>query len=609
MLNKYPILSSFIEFLLRILLFSYSGDLLLSAARCCKSRKPTNFRSFYINLRAFCGRETNKIDALDTGLGLRGRALCRYSLRKLRILSCLSSFLNKNRENFKFSLKIFNFIIKMILLHIFLMLLPAFLNFCPTELATLQSFNNFLSKNSYSLVLFTSPSCKLSNSLQKPLKFHCETLKTRYEDTKSRFFAEIGLASLNIENFPSLQQVFNVSSTPKLLLFRENWPFRAISWEKLRENGFLQLLIREILADVAKIESFEEIVRVFERFPRNALLFIEKTDLRMNFLLDNLLKIKEIFKEVQLFRVNLQTNREFWREVCWENAGKLLLVRENAHFQEISLENASKFEEMTQFFEKFFYSGDVLYNFNEIIARKMLEDANLTVFLFFLEEKQEFLQEDLRELQEFNRKFKEIRVFFAEKAQKPMQKWTNFLGNQGNLFILSQKNKDFNILKYVFPKNSRISQENLRVFLENYQENRLQPVLRSNEPLRKLEETRENLVFFTGEQFFNEITNKTQRNKEFLVVFCQEKDEKFLKIKSFFTNFAEKLQHLRDFAIVLFDPERNDFIGKEIRVFPTLRLFPKKSEENCEEFKENVVTEELVDDFLQRNLRILKKND
>ncbi len=74
---------------------------------------------------------------------------------------------------------------------------------------------------------------------------------------------------------------------------------------------------------------------------------------------------------------------------------------------------------------------------------------------------------------------------------------------------------------------------------------------------------------------------------------------------NFFEEFAGELFHLESLIFAIFDPETDDFRGKEVRYYPTIRLFKANARENPLEFNGNTIEKSGLDEFLRNSLSIL----
>lgn len=478
------------------------------------------------------------------------------------------------------------------------------------SIKSMMSYHRFLEKYEYSLILFTSDECKFSNKFQKSINLSSKKVKDFYNKTKDPFFLSIGFAKIKLNNLPSLAYLLNLSQTPTFLLFRGIYPYKFLTINYHDKSDLVEWTIKEILKDIKKIQTKQEIELFFLNFRESVVIIMDSNDYRQGLILNYFLKVKDIYPNVQYRRVEPYIVFEepfFWEDKCHYSIKILFYFGKNEEFEVIELKDGSfiSYEDLVFLFDKYFLPANGIHPFDEVLVRKFLK-MRYPILLYILSEDDNSSQK-LEILQTFCQKNNEIRGFFIKDNKFDLRKWINFLGKKGYLFLITQENEDSNILKFPFPIKQIISIENLEFFYKDYLNQKIEPYLRNNPQLSLNNNFQENLLFYDAKDFHQKIILKNNRNQDFLLVFCSEKDDKFTVILEFFQKIANKLFHLQDFTIIFFDPEKNDFIGKEIRFFPTIRLYTTKNE--IIEYPSNILEENSLDVFLQNSLTILNKTN
>ena len=473
---------------------------------------------------------------------------------------------------------------------------------------TIIAYNEFLKNHTYSLVLFTIPKCSLSKYAKKSIKTVSRNLKNK---ANVDFFENLGIAIVNLKKINSLQENLNISSTPLIMIFRETFPFKRFigAYEK---TDFLQWFLQEITRDIPKISNFDEFRKNNEK---SVSVLVDREDLRKHSILQVLLKMKENFNDLQygyhfiIKKGFLEESQCFEAEIYFKN-------RENEEKIKFSDEIWEKFEFLKEKIEEFFFLNEKYNFFDENKIRRVLA-KKIGVFMFwsFFEDKKPSEKiEKILKFSEFHQK--EFRVFFAriEFQDVNIRKWLRFLGFDlektekidEKIIYLKQDHIDDNIEKYILDDKITVNLESLEEFHKGIYTGKTKPYLRNLDV--KSPEITENLIrmnAFSYKKYITENKDSSKKDKDIFIAFCPESDQRCGKFLGFFEDFAAGLYHITDLLFGIFDPEKNDFLGKEIRVFPTLRLFPAGNRNKFEEFRGEELNQENLDIFLKGHLTVL----
>lgn len=494
---------------------------------------------------------------------------------------------------------------------LFFLIVPTLSKFKPPKKGeifkpkTLMAYNEFLKNHTYSLVLFTIPKCSLSKFAKKSIKMASKNLKNK---EKLAFFESLGIAIVNLKKIDFLQENLNISSTPLIMIFREIFPFKKFigAYEK---TDFLQWFLQEITRDIPKIRNFDEF-KVYN--DKSVSVLVDKEDLRKHSILQVLLKMKEIYNDLQ-YGYYFSENKGFLEEIQCFEAEIYLKNRENEEKIQIENEIWEKVDFLKEKIEEFFFLNEKYSFFDENKIRRVLaKKMGVLMFWSLFEEKIPSVKiEKLMKFSEFHQT--EFRIFFAkiETQDVNVRKWLRFLGFDlenpekitEKIIFLKQNHIDDNIEKYVFDEKKAVTLEFLEEFYKGVYTGKTKPYLR-NLPIKSPEIT-ENLIRLNALSYKKYITENKDSSKDIFIAFCPESDKRCLKFLGFFEDFAAGLYHINDLLFAIFDPEKNDFLGKEIRVFPTLRFFPAGNRGKFEEFGGGELNQENIDIFLKEHLTVL----
>ena len=486
-------------------------------------------------------------------------------------------------------------------------------------------FLSFLSSHRYSLILFTHTNCKLSRSLKPYMRKTLKSLKSRYKKTKDPFFISLGLSIVNLKYATYAQKALNIEKTPTIMIFRGLTPYKTHIGGFPKDVNMLDWFIKEISRDIVEIENEDIFFRNYKKiaiYASNNAEYDGETN-------KNLMYIKEKYKDIQIRRMNLLDFRKICQKMsflmnfqCFPEYGVLALYNEGFYTEIPFLEKIYDIKGLFKIFDDFFYSIDLVFLFEEKIIRRLLgENNDIMILLTSYDDQKAYVKAAKDNFLEFIRlyhdAYKMLRFSLALTTSKDrnMIKWLRFFGynieknNENALILINQKDKESNILKYFYKENGKtqgefdISIKKYMNFYQNYIKGSIKPYFRRSAVFPKKIEV--NLYRLDSYDFEKYLKNIEYSNKDLLIGFCPEKDYRCNKFYRFFEDLADELYHLEDLMFGFFDPETDDFIGKEVRVFPCIRLYPARKREEFIEFHGDEAKKEDIDDFLKKYLTIL----
>jgi len=476
---------------------------------------------------------------------------------------------------------------------------------------SITSYNEYLKNHTYSLVLFSMPNCALSKYARKTIKIAFKAFKTK---PKEPFFDNLGLSIVNLKRVPSLAKTLNISSTPQLMIFRETFPFKNFLGSYYENSDkILNWFLQEITRDIPKISDLNLFL---ETKPKSAVLLCDSEDLRRHSILQLLLKVKEIYEDVQYayFLMDSMTLKGNFLNIfqCFDAEIHLKNQGFKESIQITSDESVRDVKGLVEKFDNFFLLKEKYWFFQESILRKVLSKRGwVMMYWSYFEQKDSNLIESLLKFSNDNNENPKLFLAKIDIQDTQIRKWLRFLGFdiekpsniKETLIFLRQDHIEDNILKYIYDKEE-ISLKNLENYFEEIRQGKKQPHFRNFQktPVK----IAQNLIRMDSVSYRKFIEKNEDNSKDFLIAFCPERDKRCGKFLDFYKEFAEGLFHLNDLMFGVFDPETNDFQGKEVRVFPTIRLFPAKNRKNVEEFRGKEINQASLDEFLKKHLTILQ---
>jgi len=153
--------------------------------------------------------------------------------------------------------------------------------------------------------------------------------------------------------------------------------------------------------------------------------------------------------------------------------------------------------------------------------------------------------------------------------------------------------------KYLF--KGEISIENLRIFVKDFSENRLEPWLKS-EPIP--DEKYEGDVRIVVGKNFNEVVIESEN--DVFVNYYASWNGHCRVFESKFSEFAKKLRNVEGLVIAKMDWTKNEIEGLEVRHYPELRFYPKGQKDKPVEYDRMLTVEDMIE-YLKEHSESVRK--
>lgn len=506
-------------------------------------------------------------------------------------------------------------------------------------LLTEEELFDSIKKFEYSIIFFYLPGCKYSHLFLTEFEGAIKNINDYLKDENNK---TIYFSRLELNGSSNIIRSLKIEEVPNIYFFKKEKEILVFNGER-NANGIFKWIYIE--TQVKKIEELEceELVLFMQENKRYCILFENKRNKKYEKDVWHAFKqLKTYFPEIKLIASSCETFSFKTEQIYCKYLAK-----------EISLELKENLNFTTLLPIIHSLTYDFIFLFNEDLIMNYLHQNN-TIVILWADDSNEInnnlTSESFKNFAISNSNLLSFKFSFAYTIDPLNTKWLNFFGldkkepSQPILTILHlSKNK--NIVKYILKPTSyheSLTQTEIALFFQKFRNNDLKPFIRSEQiekdefsehidiisdhhtksenlgkhefmehkyfqpdDINKKYLNKKNFQKLTGLNFSNATENL---KKDALVVFCPERFQKCQEVWRIFDDLTDQLAHLeREFTVWRFDPEKNDFDGRPLVYFPTVRLYLKGRKEPLE--FQNDVSIENLNNFLRKHLTAINKND
>lgn len=476
-----------------------------------------------------------------------------------------------------------------------------FIQSFPIKKLTHDTIISFLNSSKFSIVLFYLPKCEYSKNIISILKQASKKLKKYTINSQSSTSITFGFGKINVLKEIFLSNSFKIQETPIIYLFKGEKPIKIFSGERTSENIY-DFIFRETQYETQELLC-EEIELFMKNNYKSVILFHEKESDNKK-LLNNFRELKKYFTDISYGLSECEFYSSNENMIVFKN------FKTTSNFY-LKTEEDYNLDSMIVFINENNNNG--IFVFEEKIIMSYLRKKIKIMILFTNDDTSlEYISRTTQNFKLFAENYRNLLKFsVAFNLDFKNKNWLNFIDFNSNFSDISLIIVEFgqfdNLNKYIYMESDKkthkqfnLSYNDILNFYFSYKNNTLKPYIRSEKKINfNLNKT--NFIRLVASNFEEIVYD---RNKDVLVAFCPERYLKCIDLWEILNQVADDLFHLIDFLICKFDPEKNDFIGRPIGYFPTIRLYKSIDKTDVVELGDDI-SKEQIHNFLKRELSIL----
>lgn len=520
------------------------------------------------------------------------------------------------------------------LLHFFSLLMVV--SYSLPSIAEEELFDS-MKKFEQSIIFFYLPGCKYSRLFLTEFEGAIKNINNYLKDEANK---NIYFGKLELNGSSNIISSLKIEEVPSIYLFQKEKEILVFNGER-NENGIFKWIYTETQVKKIKELECEELPTFMHENMRFCIYFENKRNKKdKKNVWYSFRQLRTYFSEINLGTSNCETFSFQTEQIYCK------YLTNQAYFE---LKESFNLTTLLPFVHSLTYN--YIFLFSESLILNYLNQNNTIVILWTADSthiNNQLTSESFKNLAVNYSSIPSFKFSLAYTLDPQHKKWLNFFGFQKEeiyqpmLTILHLSPKK-NIVKYILKSSSSLLTETeIAQFFQSFRNNDLKPFVRSEyvdevEFLYQKHIDDESQSENSGQHLSNDykylesnhstnayLTKKNYRKlsgvnflkatenleKDALIVFCPERYSKCQEVWRIFDELTEQLAHLEDeFIVWRFDPEKNDFEGRPLVYFPTVRLYLKGRKDNEPLELEKDVSIENLNYFLRKHLTVINKND